>query len=329
MLICRTSRIFHFGYIAAILLSEASIGAASEPDEELAVVGVYSEGKLDQRATVDLARLIRQNGDAARLAKPRALVPWSCSDRACLHKVANELHSQRLIQVAIQLTDRGSQSYLLSLRLFDAATAQVEERETHCDACDPRARIERAATEISEGFLRRVSTPVSEPRAKAEVLPSSDELSSQVLNPISDSGPSENAARPALEQPSQEIPGQRALTVPTPTPVGPISNTTAPIKVLTPLPLELNPTAAVSSGRLRAAWVFGGMSIAFTGIAGFLSAGALYGERFCPVKYVGSRTGTVDEVFCDRVTLSTSWGLAITSATLSLLARYAGVRKPK
>lgn len=320
---------FHFGYIAAILLSEASIGAASEPAEELAVVGVYSEGKLDQRATVDLARLIRQNGDAARLAKPRALVPWSCSDRACLHKVANELHSQRLIQVAIQLTDRESQSYLLSLRLFDAATAQVEEREIHCDACDPRARIERAATEISEGFLRRVSTPASEPRAKAEVLPSSDELSSQVLNPISDSGPSENPARPALEQPSQEIPGQRALTVPTPTPVGPISNTTAPIKVLTPLPLELNPTAAVSSGRLRAAWVFGGMSIAFTGIAGFLSAGALYGERFCPVKYVGSRTGTVDEVFCDRVTLSTSWGLAITSATLSLLARYAGVRKPK
>lgn len=323
MLICRTSRMFHFGYIAAILLSEASIGAASEPAEELAVVGVYSEGKLDQRATVDLARLIRQNGDAARLAKPRALVPWNCSDRACLHKVANELHSQRLIQVAIQLTDRESQSYLLSLRLFDAATAQVEEREIHCDACDPRARIERAATEISEGFLRRVSTPASEPRAKAEVLPSSDELSSQVLNPISDSGPSENPARPALEQPSQEIPGQRALTVPTPTPVGPISNTTAPIKVLTPLPLELNPTAAVSSGRLRAAWVFGGMSIAFTGIAGYVTAGSFYGERFCPVR----NKVPVEQGPCDAIVLGSTWGLAVTSATTSLIIRFVGVGK--
>lgn len=313
--------------VSALLIAVASIGAASEPDEELAVVGVYSEGKLDQRATGDLARLIRQNGDAARPAKPRSSVPWSCGDRACLQKVANELRSRRLIQTGVQLLERETQSYLLTIRFFDAATAQVEEREIHCDSCEPRARLERAATEISEGFLRRITSPASEQSSKAEVRPSGEELSSPVLKPISDPTPPEEAARSSIEPPSKEAPAQRAPTVPMPTPTGSVSDKTAPLKVMTALPLEVSPTAAVSVSRLRAAWVFGGMSIAFTGIAGFLSAGALYGERFCPVKYVGSRTGTVDEVFCDRVTLSTAWGLAITSATVSLLARYAGVRR--
>src|SRR5262245_61068142 len=100
--------------------------APSTADSSVVLLGVCVGGRPDTRAAGEVFKLLRQNGDAAKLA-PSGGARSSCADKESLGKLASELRAPRLLQAQVQETDRDNKKYHLTLRLYDSATGLVDE----------------------------------------------------------------------------------------------------------------------------------------------------------------------------------------------------------
>ncbi len=150
----------------------ASLQAASiNPQDSVTVAGVWVGEHGDARGASDLVRLLKQNGESAQLGKAR--VPWTCSDRNCLLRAATELHAKRLLLATVQEIDQDRQNYLITVRLFDASSQKVEERQISCDGCTPQLRAEQTANAVSEMISVQTAPSSAEPAPTLEPAPNS------------------------------------------------------------------------------------------------------------------------------------------------------------
>lgn len=174
------------------LASAISQATPATSDSGVVLLGVCVGGRPDTRAAGEVVKLLRQNGDQAKLA-PGSGARGGCADKESLGKLASELRAPRLLQAQVQETDRDNQKYHLTLRLYDSATSKLDELPVDCDGCTADVRnvqLASTASQFLEATERTSTLPTQKSQARknrAEEAPASNvpmELKDPDLTPL-------------------------------------------------------------------------------------------------------------------------------------------------